>query len=157
MSVGRRRTALQQGIAYLSRREYSRQELSRRLIDCGYETSEVGTALDRLVAEGWQDDTRFAQALVRMRAGSGYGPLRIRHELSKHGLGDRMADQILDPYGPRWTDIATEWIVRRYGGGAEFAADHAMRRKAGDFLLRRGFEVGVMHNALRAAAETEIA
>ncbi len=157
MAAGRPRSALQQGIAFLSRREYSRQELSRRLIDRGYDTAEVSTALDRLQAEGWQDDTRFAQALVRMRAGSGYGPLRIRHELSTHGLGDRMADQILDPYAPRWADIATEWVVRRYGGGPEFAADHARRRKAGDFLLRRGFEVGVMHSALRAAAEAEIA
>src|SRR3546814_13577779 len=39
-----------------------------------------------MAAEGWQDDARFATSLARMRAGSGYGPIRIRAEPGTHGL-----------------------------------------------------------------------
>ena len=148
---GRKRSALQQGIAYLSRREYSRQELSRRLEDAGYEPEAIDSALDRLVSEGWQDDARFAQAVARMRANSGYGPLRIRQELGNHKIGESLTQQAMDPFADRWCEIAAEWVVRRYGSGREFREDLNARRKATDFLLRRGFDHGTMRTALEIA------
>src|SRR3546814_4299152 len=45
-------------------------------------------AVERMAAEGWQDDARFATSLARMRAGSGYGPNRIRAEQGTHGLDE---------------------------------------------------------------------
>ena len=61
-------TPLQRALGLLTRREHSRRELSRKLTSRGVEAADVRSAVDRLEAEGWQSDTRFAEALVRSRA-----------------------------------------------------------------------------------------
>ena len=156
-SQERKRSALQQGIAYLSRREYSRQELERRLGECGYESDEIAIALERLASEGWQDDARYANAVARMRANSGYGPLRIRQELSAQRIDEPLLAEAMQPFRDKWGEIAAEWVVRRYGSGSAFRGDLAARRKAGDFLLRRGFDHSTMREALDAAMQDQTA
>ena len=74
----REQTPVQRALGLLVRREHSRKELTRKLAAKGLESEDVTAAVERLAAEGWQDDTRFAESLVRSRAGNGYGPLRIR-------------------------------------------------------------------------------
>lgn len=168
------RTALTQGIAYLSRREYSRKELGTKLAQCGFDRDEVEAALDRLAKEKWQDDRRFAQALVRMRASSGYGPARIRNELQTHRIGGEQADEAMSQYEGKWESIAIDWVRRRYGMVAEpgdpegasgasagTLADReamlAVQRKAADFLTRRGFDYSCMKMAISALVRPAVA
>src|SRR5690606_33006319 len=79
-------TPLQRAIGLLSRREHSRTELTRKLCHKGLPVEEVESAVARLASDGWQDDTRFAEFLVRSRVSGGHGPIRIRAELATHGL-----------------------------------------------------------------------
>ncbi len=147
------RTALMQGIAMLSRREYSRHELGNKLRQSkeGFSAEDIETALDRLTDEKWQSDLRFAQALVRMRGNSGYGPLRIRNELQTHRIAsDEAADAMLQ-FDGKWEAIAVEWVDRRYGSAIEgLNRDEALSvlRKASDFLTRRGFDYSTMRVAI---------
>ena len=71
-------TPVQRALGLLVRREHSRKELGRKLAARGVEAGEAEAAIERLAGEGWQDDTRFAQFLVRSRAATGYGPIYIR-------------------------------------------------------------------------------
>jgi regulatory protein len=79
-------TPTQRALGLLVRREHSRRELTRKLTARGIDRDAAIAAVDKLEAAGWQDDGRFAESLVRSRASTGYGPLRIRAELGMHAL-----------------------------------------------------------------------
>lgn len=130
-------TPVQRALGLLTRREHSGRELTRKLTARGVDPRDARAAVDRLAAEGWQDDARFAESLVRSRAGSGYGPLRIRAELGMHGLDRDAIAAAMDSFEGDWTDAARDLVRRRFGDAV--GEDRALQRKAADFLLRRGF------------------
>jgi regulatory protein len=144
-------TPAQRALGLLVRREHSRKELTRKLTARGVPEDEAGRAVRRMTAEGWQDDARFASSLARMRRAHGYGPIRIRAELATHGLGEEMIDTALaalDASGEAdWPAIARDLVRRRYG--VTLSDDIALRRKAADFLMRRGFDGDSVRYATR--------
>jgi len=131
-------SAYQRALGLLVRRDHSRRELSRKLRARGIETEEADAALLVLARQDFQNDARFAEALARTRAASGYGPRYIRAELGTHGLTREDIENALLACDTDWNDSARRLIARRYGGKDQ--ADPAVRRKAVDFLLRRGFD-----------------
>lgn len=138
-------TPQQRALGLLVRREHSRKELARKLTSRGVQAEDAQAAVDRMTAEGWQDDARFAEQLVRSRANNGYGPLRIRAELGTHGLDREAVAAAMDSYDGDWGENARDLVHRRFPGGAD---DPVLRRKAADFLIRRGF----FGDQVRAAA-----
>jgi regulatory protein len=126
----------QRALGLLVRREHSRKELTRKLTARGVLADEAQAAVERMTAEGWQDDARFAELLVRSRAGNGYGPMRIRAELGTHGLDREIIAAAMDAYDGDWAENARDLVRRRFAGKLE---DAAIRRKAADLLIRRGF------------------
>jgi len=134
----RQPSPLQRAIGLLSRREHSQRELVRKLAARGVEPREAEAAAARLAQEGWQDDARFADSLVRSRAGSGYGPIRIRAELAIHGLDEPVVSRALSAYEGDWLENARDLVRRRVG--ARIDGDLQLQRKAADLLYRRGFD-----------------
>ncbi|MFC0679106.1 recombination regulator RecX [Lysobacter korlensis] len=149
---GRRRvrpepTATQRALTLLTRREHSRKELARKLSARGVDAAEAEAAIERLAGEGWQDDARFAESLVRSRVSNGYGPMRIRAELATHGLDREAIAAALDTFEGDWSELARDQVLRRYGGSV--AEDRTLQRKAADFLIRRGFDAACVRSASR--------
>jgi regulatory protein len=149
---GRRRkrepaTPLQRALGLLVRREHSRKELTRKLTSRGLDAHEVEAAVEKLADAGWQDDTRFAESLVRNRVSGGYGPLHIRAELRTHGLDSDAIAAALETFEGNWTENARDLVRRRYGDS--IPDDLALRRKAADMLMRRGFPGEVVQEATR--------
>jgi len=140
-------TPVQRALGLLVRREHSQRELVRKLRGRGVEPEAADAAVARLAGEGWQDDTRFAESLVRSRAGSGYGPLHIRAELGTHGLDREAVAAVLDAYEGDWRENARELVRRRFGEAGP--QDLAQRRKAADLLARRGFDADTIRAASR--------
>ncbi|MDE2408124.1 MAG: regulatory protein RecX [Xanthomonadaceae bacterium] len=138
-------TPLQRALGLLTRREHSRLELARKLQQRGVEPDQADAAIGKLTAAGWQDDGRFAESLLRNRAAGGYGPGYIRAELATHGLGSEAIAAAMDGFEGDWAENARELLQRRHPQA--LAGDREARRKAMDFLLRRGF--GMEH--VRAA------
>ena len=130
-------TPLQRALGLLTRREHSRLELSRKLQQRGVEPDQADAAIAKLTAAGWQDDGRFAESLLRNRAGSGYGPAYIRAELATHGLGSEVIAAVMEGFEGDWAENARDLLQRRHPQA--LAGDRDARRKAADFLLRRGF------------------
>lgn len=126
----------QRALSLLVRREHSRKELARKLTARGVDRDEAQAAVDRMTVEGWQSNDRFAEQLVRSRASNGQGPLRIRAELSTHGLDRDAVAAAFDAYDGDWTDNARDLVRRRFPGALD---DRALQRKAAEFLVRRGF------------------
>jgi regulatory protein len=141
-------SAYQQALGLLVRRERSRAELGRKLKERGVDGDEAEAALETLARQDFQNDERFAGALARTRAASGYGPVRIRAELSTHGLDRATIAAALDTCEVDWDAIATDAVRRRFGPRL---ADPAVRRKAVDLLLRRGFDPRCASGAVRQA------
>jgi len=137
----------QRAVGLLSRREHSRLELTRKLCQRGLEAAEVEAAVEKLATDGWQDDTRFAQFLLRSRVSGGYGPIRIRAELATHGLDREAIATALAEFDGDWAENARDIVLRRYGPNV--AANPAMHRKAAEFLLRRGFDGDCVRRATR--------
>lgn len=148
--AGRRRrpepSPEQRALGLLVRREHSRRELTRKLAARGIAPEQAEAAVERMSAEGWQSETRFAEQLVRARANAGYGPLHIRAELGTHGLDREAIAAAMDAYDGDWDDNARVLVLRRYGGRLD---DPAIRRKAGDLLARRGFAAEQIRSAAR--------
>ncbi|WP_245188026.1 regulatory protein RecX [Frateuria flava] len=146
-----KRTAYDKALGLLARREHSRRELKTKLRQSGYEGDEATAAIDRLGDQHYQDDDRFADVLVRSRAGQGYGPQRIRAELKTHAVPDERIRELLDDAGVDWEASAIDQLRRRYGGKAP--ADHAERARRAQFLLRRGFAAATVRRATHAEVD----
>lgn len=146
-------TPLQRALALLTRREHSRKDLLRKLELRGISTEDARAATDKLAAEGWQSELRFAESMLRSRAGSGYGPAYIRAELGTHGLDSELVGTVLQAFDGDWIECARALVRRRHPQVVETdAADaKAARRQALDLLLRRGFSM----DQARAALETD--
>ena len=139
--LNREQTPTQRALGLLTRREHSRMELTRKLAVRGVEKGEAAATVDKLAQAGWQDDARFAESLARARANAGYGPLHIRAELAAHGLDAEKIGAALAACEDDWANTARRLIARRFLSGRHQDPKH--RRKAIDFLLRRGFERSV--------------
>ena len=133
-----RQTPLQRALALLSRREHSRKELTAKLLSRGLEPDAVLAAVERLVSEGWQDDARFAESLVRARSENGYGPMRIRAELATHGLDEAAVEIALATFEGDWLEYAHD-LARRRLGHRGLEPGLKAQRKVADLLMRRGF------------------
>lgn len=140
-------TPTQRALGLLTRREHSRKELARKLTARGVDSAEAESTVAKLAKEGWQDDNRFAESLVRSRISTGYGPIRIRAELGMHALDRDAVARALDTFEGDWSDVARDLVRRRFG--ERVPSDRALQRKAAEFLIRRGFAADHIRAATR--------
>lgn len=81
----------------LSRREYSRLELRRRLIDKGGDPEDIENLLNDFEKKGWLNEDRFVEVLIRSRRNR-FGCLKILRELEEKGVsgsGISLAKELL--------------------------------------------------------------
>ncbi len=129
--------ARNRAVALLARREHSRHELRRKLLQAGYEETVVEAALEELAGEGLQSDRRFAEIFIHSRVGRGQGPVRILRELSEHGVDASLAGELMEALEVDWSVLAEE--VRRRRFGAELPTEWKERARQARFLEYRGF------------------
>ena len=130
----------------LTRREHSHRELVSKLRARGFDPETAENTVDEMAARGWQDETRFAQALARSRAGSGHGPIRIRAELQQHAIKDELIETALAACEVDWREQAVDLLQRRFGPGRP--ADRKEYARRGAFLQRRGYDLDAIRHAL---------
>lgn len=135
--------AYNKALSLLVRREHSRRELSRKLRARGIEAEAADAAMDKLAGQGFQDEGRFAQSLVRSRANGGHGPVRIRAELATHGLTGDVIANAMEACETDWAQSAHAVLERRHSQAD--LADPVKRHKAVEFLLHRGFALDLAY------------
>lgn len=120
---------------YLSRREYSRAELTRKLSPFAEEADALSALIDTLEREGWLSDARFAESVVHRRAAR-MGANRIVSELRRHSLDDTLIDEVGSQL--RETELARAQAVwrKKYGQPPQTPAERAKQAR---FLAMRGF------------------
>lgn len=133
----------------LARREHGRMELSRKLRSRGAPTDLIEPALERLADEGLLSEARYLESFVRMRANAGYGPLRIREELTQRGLPREDVEQALRDSGFDWGEQLRDVWLRKFG---ELPGDQRERARQGRFLSYRGYPLDLIGRLLRGAS-----
>ena len=133
----------------LARREHGRMELSRKLRSRGAPPDLIEPALEKLADEGLLSEARYLESFVRMRANAGYGPLRIREELTQRGLPREDVEQTLRESGFDWNEQLREVWLRKFG---ELPGDQRERARQGRFLSYRGYPLDAIGRLLRGAS-----
>ena len=131
----------------LARREYARAELALRLAATGAEHDEVERVLDELQDAGYLSDARYADAVVRSRAGS-YARRAIAHSLRERGVTKEVANQALAGLpGDEFEQAQALW-QRRFGTPPVDEREKARQLR---FLVARGFSPTVAFRVLKTA------
>ncbi|NLP62083.1 recombination regulator RecX [Paraburkholderia sacchari] len=137
-------------LGYLSRREYSRAELSRKLMPFTENADELEALLDALEREGWLSDARFAESVVYRRAAR-VGAGRIVSELKRHAVGDALIEEVNAQL--RETELARARGVwqKKYGQLPETPAERARQAR---FLAARGFSMSIIGKILKGIEDS---
>jgi regulatory protein len=131
-------------VGFLSRREYARSELARKLAAYTDDHGALDTLLDDLEREGWLSTQRFAESLVHRRA-ERQGVARIVQELRQHGVDEVQIGQLKETLRATEYERAVAVWQKRYG---ERPADRAAYAKQARFLAARGFAHDVIRRVL---------
>jgi regulatory protein len=134
-------------LGYLSRREYSRLELSRKLEPYAEAGDDLPALLDTLEREGWLSDARFAQSLVHRRAGR-YGASRVVGELKRHALDANLLETLSDALRDSEAGRAQAVWQKKFGTLPTTPAERAKQTR---FLAMRGFSHSIISRLLRGA------
>jgi regulatory protein len=136
--------AYQKALRLLTVRSRTRKELKQRLVAERFTDKVTEQVLDRLVDAGLIDDKKFAIDRARaMGKGKGWGPRKLRSDLSKRGIANEAIDEaISQAYGTKsCTQIMKRLVKKRFGTEVlTQKADRKAKGKAQRFLLGRGFE-----------------
>jgi regulatory protein len=138
-------------LKYLSAREHSRLELTRKLSRHAQSGDEVEALLDALEAAKLLSQARFSESLVHRRAAR-FGNQRILSELQSHGIE---SDALVDiKAGLAKDEVARASEVWRKKFHCA-PADAAERAKQMRFLQQRGFSLGAIQGAMRAIGKDD--
>lgn len=145
--------ALADAYRLLGQRARAVAELAGRLRAKGHTEECVQAALRRLTDEGLLDDAAFARSFAadKMRL-NGWGRVRIVRELERLGVPTQLAQQAAG-------SVQTEDEPQRAAAalrarGAPRSPLEAEKRRAYQFLLRRGYDPHVAYEAVRGWAAT---
>jgi regulatory protein len=129
----------------LARRDYASEDLRLKLIEKGYDAAVVALTLDALRAEKLLDDQRYMGNFVGLHAAKGQGPLRVRSDLSRHGLQGQDVEEYIAAY-PDW--LAHLSTARQKKFGTQLPKNYADRQRQARFLSYRGFTSAQIRMAL---------
>ena len=139
----------ERALRYLSRRDYSRAELARKLAPHGTD-GEIESILDRMGELSLQSDARMAENWVRSHQGR-FGRARMQNELTRRGLARELIEEAITN-----TDMASELERARVVWQSRYSALPCEARewaRQARFLLARGFAAETIRAVLHGKYE----
>ena len=146
-----RSLARDKALELISRRPMSRKEVREKLLQKGADEDAAEYSADWLQEHGFLNDESYAAAVARHYAAKGYGPGRVRSELSRRGLAREL-----------WEDAqgampeADGKLDKFIGSRLKDPEDREQLRKIGAALFRRGYSWEEIRAALRRYTDTVI-
>jgi regulatory protein len=131
----------------LGAREQSTQQLKTKLLSKGASADAIVQAVDRLSADGYLSDQRFAQSATRSLSSRGKGPRAIQQKMHQAGISPGLSKQSLIDLDIDWLSKARELLERKFGEDAPI--DKNAWAKRARFLIARGFTEDIVRKALR--------
>lgn len=137
----------ERALGFLSRREYSLQELKRKLAPHAEDEHELASLLEDFVVRGWLSETRFTEQVVHARR-SKYGAQHIVHELKSKGVSADAVEAILPELQESELETARAVWAKKFGALPQDARERGKQMR---FMMSRGFSSGIIGKVLRAA------
>ena len=143
------RRALGLAFSHLGRRDRTIAEVGDHLMGRGVDPPTIERALESLRKSGYLDDERYARRFAEdRRVLDGWGQERIEGGLLKVGIDPELAASIARPAEPdAEMRRALLLLDRRFPAGL---CDDRERRRALGLLTRRGYELELAYDAIRA-------
>ncbi len=135
-AIERRRQIEAICLRLLALRDHSRRELLDKLGSRGFEPGEAEPVINAMAEQNWQSDARYAESYIRQRIASGYGPVRIRHELQQRGIAYADPDAQIGEQGG-WQNLLMDVYGKKYGDETSLTQNEWLKRSR--FLQQRGF------------------
>lgn len=133
-------------------RDYSTAALLGKLRSRGFSPELAEAAVVRLCGAGLLDDRRYAERFSATALETGrYAGYRLRMELRRRGVPGEVIDAVMaareDDAGQG--DTIRGLLERRFPDVVRDSASERDKRRAVQFLQRRGFSLGEILNAIR--------
>jgi regulatory protein len=141
----------QSALNSLSRREHSELELSQKLTKKGYNQPEIKLIIEALTKEKLLSNQRFTENYIHYRQQKGYGPVRIKLELSARGIDEYMIEEHLKIADNAWLTAVRKVWHKRFK--SVIPADARSRAKQMRFLQYRGFTQDQIETIFRSEIE----
>lgn len=138
----------ERALGYLTRREYSRLELHRKLQPYAGEEDLEGL-LDDFKARGWLSDERYADQMVHARRGK-YGSLKVAHELRSQGVSEDIVEHALEEVRTDELETARALWRKKFGTVPQSREEWAKQAR---YLQGRGFTTGIIKTVLHGEFE----
>lgn len=126
--------------ALLAKREYSKNDLIKKLLSFNASLEEVDALALELEQSHYQSDQRMAGMLVRSQVRQGRGPERIKQALKKHQIETELASEDLQQID--WFEEALVLKIRKFG--EEIVSDPKIKARQIRFLQYRGFSMDII-------------
>ena len=140
----------ERALGYLTRREYSRQELYRKLLPYAGEEDLAGL-LEEFRQRGWISDARYADQMVHARKGK-YGSRKVAHELRSHGVAEDLVEKAVREVQNEEMDTARALWRKKFGAQPVNREEWAKQAR---FLQSRGFGMDTIRSVLRGEPDEE--
>ncbi|KFD17457.1 MULTISPECIES: regulatory protein RecX [Tatumella] len=140
---------LDRAMRLLAQRDHPEQEL-REKIHLSLRRSELRQgsaepldeeALEQVIAycheNGWLNDDSFTERFIVSRSRSGYGPQRIRQDLTQKGVDRHVIERAMSEADVDWLACASDVAQKKYGDQGPACLKE--KAKAQRFLYSRGF------------------
>lgn len=158
--VQKPRSVLNLALQFLSRREYAREELRRKLLVYEDDEQKLLALLDNLEAKGFLSDERAAASLLRQKS-SRLGQARLRQELQAKGFDKELMQESLQSLADSEFERAKQVWLRKFGSvnmdatDLSFADRMKLQAKQIRFLSSRGFSLDIARKVLDQAREKD--
>lgn len=131
-------------IKHLARREYSRFELEKKLVEHAQTPEALTEVLDALEQQGFLSAERLVEQVVHSRRNR-YGSQRIRQELKEKGVAGHLIDAAMIDLSETELVVARKIWQTKFGAVAENLKE---RSKQARFLAGRGFSSEIIRQVL---------
>ena len=122
----------------LSRREHSEKEIYLKFVNLVNSKDILLEEISKLKEEGLISNQRYAEAYIRSRFHSGFGPIRIKYELEKKGVIEIIIKTAFQETDLDWDDKLRSEFKKKYESND---VKNLNANKISKFFLYRGFDL----------------
>jgi len=137
-------------LRFLSIRNHSSQELSRKLLRKKFSGEIIEKVLNDLFNLGYLNDKKFAEQYFNELVGKFFGPLKIKNELIKRGINREVVDEVLNDYFTN--DEMQREVIQKLLSKSKFPKKISSKnelQRIYNYLISRGFSSNVVIEFLR--------
>lgn len=131
---------------FLSRRDYSYQELYQKLTKYSQDHEEIVNVLNEMVQKKFLNETRYIENFISNKSKK-YGSLKIKYLLRNKVTDHELVEEIYKETEVDELDIACNLIGKKYRTPPQDANERAKYIR---FLLSRGFSTSIAIKAIES-------